>query len=71
MCTQCSTLADPICTCGAVGADIEGPIIAVYVNDLTKVEVMSIWEDENGHIHHIGNKIPLQHGKILQIPTLK
>jgi hypothetical protein len=70
MCTECCTLADPICTCGAVGVDIDGQFIAIYTNDLTKVSILSIWEDENGHIYHIGDKKDLSYHKILQIPTL-
>ncbi len=74
LCRKCTSLANPTCQCGLVAVDedlTDNKIIAIYTDDLNIVELLSIWEDENGEIHHIGNKLSLHNSKICQISSLK
>ena len=73
LCSKCVSLADPTCQCGKVGVDTltDNKIIAIYTDNLQEVELLTIWEDDKGGIHHLGNRIDITNSKICEISSLK
>ena len=70
LCKDCNTLAEPVCLCEAVAAEYDGRVTVIYADDLTRTELITLWEDDTGYVHYMAKNFDFEEAQIVITPPL-
>ena len=68
ICLICNTLANPICNCGALAISFLDSNIILYVNDITKVKLVTLHYFTDGDVAHVTQGTSLKNVPVRILP---